>query len=240
MILAACASDSTEPVGLPSLYSISVSLSTLTLAVGQSTQAFALLQDSIGRSITESGATVHWSSSNPTVASDFTKDRNRNRPLGRTTSISASAKGKVASADLVVTGPQGSGPVISIGVSLAPTLNVGRSMQATAIPKDAAGNLLVGRTVAWSTSDANVAAVSTNGTVTGSGVGTATISATSEGTTGAASVTVLPRSLVSSLSLSLNVPVIQIGGRCAGHRYRARFCRRRRLGITDDLGDQRR
>ena len=43
LVLTACSSDSTAPPGLPTLYSISVSLATTTLPVGQSTQAFATL-----------------------------------------------------------------------------------------------------------------------------------------------------------------------------------------------------
>jgi uncharacterized protein YjdB len=212
ILLAACSSDATEPAGLPPLFGISVSLSTSTLLVGQSTQAYATLRDSIGRSITVAGDTVNWLSSNPAVASISPKTGTITALAVGTTSISASARGKVGMVDLVVTGPGGAGSVSSLNVTLAaPTLHVGHSMQATAIPKDSAGNSLVGRPISWSSSDANIAAVSSEGMVSGSGVGTASISATSEGMTGTASVTITAPSLVSTLSLALNASTIQVG-----------------------------
>ena len=56
--------------------------------------------------------------------------------------------------------------------------------------KDATGNVLSGRTVTWSSSAENVAKVSSAGVVTAMGVGTASITASSEGKNGQVSVTV--------------------------------------------------
>ncbi len=70
------------------------------------------------------------------------------------------------------------------------SLAVGDSVQLGATTRDSTGTLLVGRTVTWSTSDANVASVSAGGMVRGIGVGTATITATSETKTGQSTVTV--------------------------------------------------
>ena len=64
------------------------------------------------------------------------------------------------------------------------------TVQLTATPKDALGNPLAGRTVTWSTSDTTVARVSTSGLVSGVAAGSATITATSEGKTGQATITV--------------------------------------------------
>jgi uncharacterized protein YjdB len=58
--------------------------------------------------------------------------------------------------------------------------------------KDANGNVLNGRTVTWASSDPTVATVSTAGVATGLLVGTTTITATSEGKSGAATLTVTP------------------------------------------------
>ncbi|HET7692547.1 MAG TPA: Ig-like domain-containing protein [Gemmatimonadota bacterium] len=63
----------------------------------------------------------------------------------------------------------------------------------TATLRDANGNILTGRTIAWISSNASVATVSGNGgtaTVTGIANGTATITATSEGRNDAAAITV--------------------------------------------------
>jgi len=60
----------------------------------------------------------------------------------------------------------------------------------TATLRDAAGNALSGRTVAWSTSAGGVASVDGSGVVTAAAAGSATITATSEGRSGSSSITV--------------------------------------------------
>jgi uncharacterized protein YjdB len=72
------------------------------------------------------------------------------------------------------------------------TLNSGHNVQLSAYAKDAAGNELTGRTLGWSSSVEGVATVSTTGVVTASKVGTTTITATSEGISGSATVHVAP------------------------------------------------
>ena len=56
----------------------------------------------------------------------------------------------------------------------------------------AGGSVLSGRTVLWKSSDKNVATVSAEGVVSGIAQGTATITATSEGKSGTATIDVLP------------------------------------------------
>src|SRR5205814_4107300 len=53
-----------------------------------------------------------------------------------------------------------------------------------------AGNVLTGRTISWTSSNAAVATVSGTGLVSGVAAGSATITATSEGRSGQAQVTV--------------------------------------------------
>ncbi len=72
------------------------------------------------------------------------------------------------------------------------SLVVGQTQQLTVELRSAAGALLSGRAVAWATSDAGVATVSTSGLVSTLKVGSATIEATSEGKAGSATVTVVP------------------------------------------------
>src|SRR5205807_2066885 len=82
-------------------------------------------------------------------------------------------------------------PVASVTVSPSPaTVYIGATMQLIAILKDLAGHPLSGRTVTWTTSDGTVAAVDGTGLVTGVALGTATITATSEGQAGTTTVTV--------------------------------------------------
>ena len=83
-------------------------------------------------------------------------------------------------------------PVASVTVTAAQSsVVVGASVQMVVSTLDASGNVLTGRTVTWSTSDAAVASVNTSGSVTGESPGEATVTATSEGRTGSAPITVL-------------------------------------------------
>src|SRR5262249_580377 len=66
----------------------------------------------------------------------------------------------------------------------------GTTLQLVATPKDGAGTPLLGRTVAWSTSNAAVATVdAATGLVSGIAAGTATITATVETKTGTSPIT---------------------------------------------------
>ena len=62
----------------------------------------------------------------------------------------------------------------------------------SAVAYDSAGNVLTGRTLAWTISDAAVATISTGGTVTAAAPGTAQVTATAEGVSGSARVIVTP------------------------------------------------
>ena len=82
-------------------------------------------------------------------------------------------------------------PVASVTVSPATaSIQVGQTVQLTATPRDASGNPLSGRAIAWASSAPGVATVSGTGLVTGVAAGSATITATSEGQSGTATVTV--------------------------------------------------
>src|SRR5207245_3172119 len=82
-------------------------------------------------------------------------------------------------------------PVATVTLSPASaSLAVGATQPLTATLKDAAGNVLTGRSVTWATSNAAVATVSGSGLVSGLVVGPATITATSEGRSGTAAITV--------------------------------------------------
>jgi parallel beta-helix repeat protein len=99
--------------------------------------------------------------------------------------------GTLSLCGFTLSGAAAPAPVASVGVSPASaSLAVGDTVRLVATPRDADGNALTGRSVTWTTSGAAVATVSSTGLVTGMGAGTATISATSEGRTGVATVTV--------------------------------------------------
>jgi Peptidase family M28/PA domain/Bacterial Ig-like domain (group 2) len=82
-------------------------------------------------------------------------------------------------------------PVARVSVTLATaSLTTGLTTQATAVTADSLGTALTGRTVTWTSSAATVATVSSSGLVTAVAPGTADITATSEGKSGFATVTV--------------------------------------------------
>jgi uncharacterized protein YjdB len=104
--------------------------------------------------------------------------------------ITATSEGKSGSSSVTVT-PAPPAPVASVTVSPgAVNLRTGESRQLSVTLRDAAGNVLTGRAVTWSSSNAVVASVSTTGLVTGLLPGQATITATSEGQSGSARATV--------------------------------------------------
>jgi acetyl esterase/lipase len=101
--------------------------------------------------------------------------------------ITAESEGKSDTSTLTVT------PALVATVDVAPstaTIGVNGTVQLTATVKDAYGIALTGRTVSWGTSASGVATVSTSGLVTGKGGGQATITATSDGKSGTALITV--------------------------------------------------
>src|SRR5207245_2421542 len=69
-------------------------------------------------------------------------------------------------------------------------MSVGGTTQLSATPKDAAGNVLAGRLVTWTSSSSAIATGSAGGLVSGAAVGSATITATSEGQSASATITV--------------------------------------------------
>jgi hypothetical protein len=82
-------------------------------------------------------------------------------------------------------------PVASIVVAPADaSLAPGGTVQLQATVKDASGATLAGRKITWSSSDGAIATVSGSGVVTGIASGSATVTATCEGQTASAAITV--------------------------------------------------
>jgi len=101
--------------------------------------------------------------------------------------------------------------IASVVVSPASaTVPVGQTLQLTATPEDANGNPLSGRTVTWSSGSSAVAAVNGSGLVTGVALGSATITAASEGQSGTAAITVT-RVPVASVTVSPATANLQQG-----------------------------
>ncbi|UCF20661.1 MAG: Ig-like domain-containing protein, partial [Gemmatimonadota bacterium] len=136
------------------------------------------------------GGTVTWSSSNGAAATVSATGLVTGVDAGGAT-ITATAGSASGTASITV-----QAAVAAVDVTpAAQTVGVGATVQLTATPEDDAGNPLPGRTVTWSSSDDGVATVSATGLVTGVALGAATITATSEGVSGTAAITVIPASV---------------------------------------------
>lgn len=102
-------------------------------------------------------------------------------------------------------------PVASVTVSpSSATIPVGGTTTLVATPLDASNNPLSGRTVTWASSDQAVATVSSAGVVSGVAAGLATVTATSEGRSGSAQVTVVVP--VASVTVTPGTATVLVGG----------------------------
>src|SRR2546423_9686962 len=168
---------------------VAVSFGSNPIAVGATTLATAVLTNSEGRPINR---TVTWTSGNPAVATVSAAGIVTGVAEG-TASITAARSDKTGSATITVTALSATGTtrVAKVTVSLvAGSLSPGQSTQATATTYDSTNNVLAGRTISWSSSNAAVATVSTSGLVTALAAGTSQIIATSEEKSGSAAITV--------------------------------------------------
>jgi Bacterial Ig-like domain (group 2) len=85
------------------------------------------------------------------------------------------------------------GPVASVRISpVSGAVSIGQSLQMSATAQDAFGNPLSGRTVTWSTVNNDVATISSSGLASAVAFGVATISATIEGHSASAMLSVPP------------------------------------------------
>ena len=170
-------------VGAPTVASVSTSLASSSIIVGQTTLASAVPLDGLGNPMT---ASVSWSSLDPSIATVSSSGVVTGVAAGSVI-IRASAGGVTGDASLTVT----TAPVASVTTTLAvSSLTVGQTTQATAVSKDASGNTLTGRYVSWSSLSPSVATVSISGMVTAVAAGSAVIRATVESKTGDATLTV--------------------------------------------------
>jgi uncharacterized protein YjdB len=166
--------------------SVTVSPAAATILVGATQQLSAATKDSAGNTLT--GRVVTWSSSNAAVASVNNSGLVTGNAAGSVT-ITATSEGKGGSATITISNV----PVASVTVNpAAASILVGATQPLSAVTKDSAGNTLTGRVVTWSSSNTTVATVSSSGLVTGRAAGSATITATSEGKSGGATITVTP------------------------------------------------
>jgi len=174
------------------------------IAPGTTAQLTATTEDSVGNVLT--GRAVSWGSSNPAVATVSSSGLVTAVALG-TATITASSEGKSGASAITVYIP-----VASVTVVPAATIAlVTQTKQFAATTKDAQGNTLTGRLVTWGSSNTNVATVDATGLATAKAIGSATITATSEGKSGTATLTVNPVPVFSVTITPPNPDTVFIG-----------------------------
>jgi uncharacterized protein YjdB len=175
----------TETVTQVPVATVTVALSPSTIQIAGTVTAVATTLDASNNVLT--GRVVAWTSSNTSVATVNSSTGLVTGVALGTATITATSEGRVGQATVTVANV----PVATVTVSVASPIAIGGTATAAAVTKDASNNVLTGRVVVWSSSNAGVATVnSSTGVVTGVSVGTANIIATSETKTGQASVSV--------------------------------------------------
>ena len=168
----------------PTVASVQVAPDKVSLFVAASVNLVATPFDAGGTAI--GGRTVVWTTNNAGVAAVSQTGRVTGILPG-TAVITAVIDGKAGHSAVTVSLV----PVsrVTITPSDAPVA-VGKSTQLTARVTDAAGNILTGRAVSWTSGDTRIATVDQDGVVRGVRKGSIVVTATSEGKVGTASVRV--------------------------------------------------
>lgn len=175
-----------DPIAATLVSRIEVTPSTAAVADGASAQLTAKAFSCSGSQLS---TTFTWQSSDATTVSVSAEGLVSGVKIGGPVTVKASAQGKEGSAAISVVARS----VASVRVEPA-TANVAVGRTSTLVAKafDAQGDELPGRSATWNSSNAAVASVSPGGDVTGVTVGgPVTITATIEGLSGAAQVTVV-------------------------------------------------
>ena len=197
--------SATITVAMVPVATVLVAPATASLRVGTTALFIATTEDAAGNVL--SGRAITWSSDAPSVAAVSVDGLVSALSSGSAT-ITATSEGKSGTSSVTVSVV----PVASVSVTPGSVnLRVGGSAQLSATAKDSANNVLSGRIVTWSSSAPSVATVSTNGLVSAVAAGSATVTATSEGKSGTAAitVTVVP---VASVTVAPAAVALRVGG----------------------------
>ena len=164
--------------------SVTITPATLSLTEGEASTLTAVAKDAAGGVL--NGRAIAWNTSDATVAAIDATGRVTAVSAG-TAAITAESEGKMATLEVTVRIT----PVANVVVNAMPALMETGDQQALAARlTDAAGRVLSGRTVTWTSSNPAVASISAAGVVSALTTGTVTITATSEGKTGSATTTI--------------------------------------------------
>ncbi len=139
--------------------SVTLTPASASVQVGQTAQLTATPKDANGNPLT--GRAISWATSKAALATVSGSGLVTGVAAGSVT-ITATSEGQTGTSAITVS----TVPVASVTVSPAtPIIMVGQTVQLTATPKDASGNVLTGRTVTWTSDNGGVATVNGTGLV---------------------------------------------------------------------------
>ncbi len=177
-------------VNLKAVSTVEVAPSTAQLAVGQVQQMLVTLKEANGSVLDQQFRTITWSTTNASVANVSQSGQVTAISTGSAT-IRATSGGITGSATITVTGSTSN--VVSVDVRPdLPTIEVGATIPLTVVARDAQGQIVDGRPVAWTLATPGVASVTAAGVLTGVSAGQAVFIATVDGVQGGGTVTVVP------------------------------------------------
>ena len=199
--MVACGGD--DPVAVAT---VSVTPSSATVIVSETSQLAASALDATGGVIT--GRKVTWSTSNASAATVSAAGLVTGVTPGGVT-ISATVEGMVGSATITVAPP----PVATVVITpTTPTVVETDTLRLRTVLTVAGGTVVTGRTVVWSSASPATATInSATGLVTGVSPGTAAITATSEGRSATAMLTVTQSLCNIALAKPIVSAVPQVG-----------------------------
>lgn len=182
LTITSCGGADTRPTAPEVVASILVQASAQSLVVGHTVTVTATTLGATGTPLT--GRSVEWSTSAPAVATVNSAGVVTAVAPG-SAAIAASTGGKSGSTTLTVVSN-----VASVSVTAPSSMVVRAISDVTATVKDADGGAINGLAVVLTSSDTNVVRVNASGSMLAFGAGTATITATTNGKSGVATVAV--------------------------------------------------
>jgi len=187
---------------------VSLILATDSMYIGEVLQAKLAAKDGSGAAVAAEVWDAVWTSSTPSVASVTQRGVVRAVGIGQTR-IGATIGGHSSEVVMrVVAIPVSLVSLSPLSIVLAP----GATHQLVAVPLDASGRELQGRSIAWLSSDTSVVAVSTSGVVTALSPGITSVHAISEGSYASADVRVSgPPGAVATVTLIPAAASLTIG-----------------------------
>ncbi|HEY7569236.1 MAG TPA: Ig-like domain-containing protein, partial [Gemmatimonadaceae bacterium] len=197
-----------DAAGPGAIARLSLLLPADSMNIGEVLQARLSAKDGRGADVTAEVWDAVWTSSTPSVASVTQRGVVRAVAVGETR-IGATIAGHSSEVVMrVVAVPVSLVSLSPLSIVLAP----GETRQLIAVPLDATGRELQGRSIAWLSSDTSVVAVSTSGVVTALSPGITNVHAISEGSYASAEVRVSgPPGAVATVTLIPAAASVKIG-----------------------------